>query len=157
MIEENEDLEYNENEENFEFTHIINPSDISDNTLTFTINSYVNIQNDNNLSELIHNIDNDEKYILFDKDSFFNMNNRIRNNSYEIVFNDLEISKSIFNNDEKIKQKTNKNQIKHNERISETIINYKNISNKAKLPKKGKILEIKKLDLRNINNLDINK
>ena len=155
IIEENEDLEYNENEENFEFTHIINPNDISDNTLTFTINSYVNIQNDNNLSELIHNIDNDEKYILFDKDSFFNMNNRIRNNSYEIVFNDLEISKSIFNNDEKIKQKTNKNQIKHNERISETIINYKNISNKAKLPKKGKILEIKKLDLRNINNLDI--
>ena len=162
MIEENEDLEYNENEENFEFTHIINPSDISDNTLTFTINSYVNIQNDNNLnnlSELIHNIDNDEKYILFEKDSFFNVNNRIRNNSYEIVFNDLEISKSIFNSDEKIKKKSNKkNEIKHNERISETIINYKNISNKAKLPKKGKILEIKKLDLRNINNLDtINK
>ena len=52
MIEENEDLEYNENEENFEFTHIINPSDISDNTLTFTINSYVNIQNDNNLNNL---------------------------------------------------------------------------------------------------------
>ena len=161
ILEENEDLEYNENEENFEFTHIINPSDISDNTLTFTINSYVNIQNDNNLnnlSELIHNIDNDEKYILFDKDSFFNVNNRIRNNSYEIVFNDLEISKSIFNSDEKKKKYSNKNEIKHNERVSETIINYKNISNKAKLPKKGKILEIKKLDLRNINNLDtINK
>ena len=162
MIEENEDLELNENNENLEFTHLINPSDISDNTLTFTINSFLNPQNDNNsnnLSYLVHNFVNDEKLILFEKDNIFNIDNRIRNNSYEIVLNDLEISKSIFNTniEEKIQKISSKN-VKDNEIITQKIINYKNISNKAKIPKKGKILEIKKLDLRNINNLEsINK
>ena len=162
MIEENEDLELNENNENLEFTHLINPSDISDNTLTFTINSFLNPQNDNNsnnLSYLVHNFVNDEKLILFEKDNIFNIDNRIRNNSYEIVLNDLEISKSIFNIniEEKIQKISSKN-VKDNEIITQKIINYKNISNKAKIPKKGKILEIKKLDLRNINNLEsINK
>ena len=162
MIEENEDLELNENNENLEFTHLINPSDISDNTLTFTINSFLNPQNDNNsnnLNYLVHNFVNDEKLILFEKDNIFNIDNRIRNNSYEIVLNDLEISKSIFNTniEEKIQKISSKN-VKDNEKIIQKIINYKNISNKAKIPKKGKILEIKKLDLRNINNLEsINK
>ena len=152
----------NENNENLEFTHLINPSDISDNTLTFTINSFLNPQNDNNsnnLSYLVHNFVNDEKLILFEKDNIFNIDNRIRNNSYEIVLNDLEISKSIFNIniEEKIQKISSKN-VKDNEIITQKIINYKNISNKAKIPKKGKILEIKKLDLRNINNLEsINK
>ncbi len=162
MIEENEDLELNENNENLEFTHLINPSDISDNTLTFTINSFLNPQNDNNsnnLSYLVHNFVNDEKLILFEKDNIFNIDNRIRNNSYEIVLNDLEISKSIFNiNIEEKMQKISSKNVKDNEIITQKIINYKNISNKAKIPKKGKILEIKKLDLRNINNLEsINK
>ena len=161
IIEENEDnLNNNKNEdsEKKEFNRIINPSDISQ---SVSLNNYVNPNNITNtfssfhlengnsskdLGQLMNKIMNE--HIISFYDDFEDLKNK--NKSHEIIINDLEISKSLFNlKDHEIKKTENK---KLKDESFENIIVEKN---KTKLPKIGKILEVKKLDLHNINKLNI--
>ena len=158
MIEENEDniIDNKKENENKEFKRIINPSDI---TQTMTLNTYQsnltntfssfhleNENSSNDLGILINKINND--CISFFEDNEI-ISTKNKNNSHEIFIDNLEISKSLFNlNDYEI-EKDNNNIIKN------SFENNLNDNNKTKLPKIGKILEVKKLNLQNINNISI--
>ena len=154
MIEENEDNMYNNNnkkKENKEFKRIINPSDISqtmslktykNNTLTNTISS-LNYENENNskdLGQLINKFINDCDVSYFN-DTFL----KNKNNSHEIIKNNLDIQSSIFKLDDSEIEK--KNYKIDNENLEQKI----DKNNKTKLPMTGKVLEIKKLNFENIN------
>ena len=157
MIEENEDNAINNKKENDnkEFKRIINPNDI---TQTMSLNTYINQSNLTNTFSSFH-LENENSSkdlgvlinkIINDGISFFDDNESItqknKNNSHEIFINNLEISKSLFNlNDYEIEKDNNKI-------TKDSFENNLNDNNKTKLPKTGKILEIKKLNLQNINN-----
>ena len=160
MIEENEDNAINNKKENDnkEFKRIINPNDI---TQTMSLNTYINQSNLTNTFSSFH-LENENSSkdlgvlinkIINDGISFFDDNESItqknKNNSHEIFINNLEISKSLFNlNDYEIEKDNNKI-------TKDSFENNLNDNNKTKLPKTGKILEIKKLNLQNINNISI--
>ena len=154
MIEENEDNmcgNNNKKKENKEFNRIINPSDISqtmslktykNNDLTNTISS-LNYENENNskdLGQLINKFINDCDVSYFN-DTFL----KNKNNSHEIIKNNLDIQSSIFKlDDSEIEKKDYK---VDNENLEQKI----DKNNKTKLPMTGKVLEIKKLNFENIN------
>ena len=155
IIEENEDNMCNNNnnkkKENKEFNRIINPSDISqtvslktykNNTLTNTLSSlnYENESNSKDLGQLINKFINDGDVSYFN-DTFI----KNKNNSHEIIKNNLDIHTSIFKlDDSEIEKKDYKVE---NENLEQKI----DKNNKTKLPMTGKILEIKKLNFENIN------
>ncbi len=161
MVEENEDNLNNKKDiKKKEFIRIINPNDLSE---TMSLNTYINpsnftntfssfhLEKDNSskdLGQLINNVMNDGDLSFYDND--IDINKRNKNNSHEIFISNLEISKSLFNlNDCEIQKEENKI-LKID--LFENQINEKN---KTKLPNTGKILEIKSLNLQNINNFNI--
>ncbi len=161
MIEEKEDNLNNKKDiKKNEFMRIINPNDISE---TMSLNTYFNPTNITNtfssfhlekdssskdLGQLINNIMNDGDLSFYDND--YNIIKKNKNNSHEIFINNLEISKSLFNLNECEIQKEENKILKID--LFENQINEKK---KTKLPNTGKILEIKSLNLQNINNFNI--
>ena len=162
MIEEMEDNNNSfKKEEKKEFKQIINPKDIS-NTITFDPSSLNNIetnsflnQNENcgnnyNLKEFDQIVnfilnDNENESIIDNKK---NKKNNSQENKNSFINNNDD---SLFNLNLDLENKKNKE-----EDIRENITKKIEHSQKTIIPKKGKILEVKKLNFQNLNK-EINK
>ena len=166
MIEENEDNIYNnincKKKENKDFNQIINPSDITqtfslktfkNNTLTNSLNSF-NFENEissKDLGQVINKFINENDDFSYSEDDILS---KMKNNSHEIIINNnyLNFSKSFFNlNNSEIEKKNYKITNENNENLEKKI----DKNNKTKIPMKGKILEIKKLNFQNLINIDL--
>ena len=158
IIEENEDINFNNNNDNKDFIRIINKSEISE---TLSLNTYVNknsltntfstfhLENKNtskDLGQILNKFMNDSSLSFYDEHI---ISKDLKNNSYDKFINNFQSSKSLF--------KLNNYEIeKNNKKRKEDYFEKKtNEINKTKLPKTGKILEIKKLNLQNINNISL--
>ena len=165
MIEENEDNIYNnincKKKENKDFNQIINPNDITQtfslktfkNTLTNSLNSF-NFENEissKDLGQVINKFINENDDFSYSEDDILS---KMKNNSHEIIINNnyLNFSKSFFNlNNSEIEKKNYKITNENNENLEKKI----DKNNKTKIPMKGKILEIKKLNFQNLINIDL--
>ena len=166
MIEENEDNIYNnincKKKENKDFNQIINPSDITQTfslktfkniTLTNSLNSF-NFENEissKDLGQVINKFINENDDFSYSEDDILS---KMKNNSHEIIINNnyLNFSKSFFNlNNSEIEKKNYKITNENNENLEKKI----DKNNKTKIPMKGKILEIKKLNFQNLINIDL--
>ena len=158
ILEENEDINFNNNNDNKDFIRIINKSEISQ---TLSLNTYVNkasltntfstfhLENKNtskDLGQILNKFMNDSSLSIYDEHI---ISKDIKNNSYEKFINNFQSSKSLFKlNNYEIEKNNKKRKEDYFEKKTKAI-------NKAKLPKIGKILEIKKLNLQNINNISL--
>ena len=166
IIEENEDNIYDnincKKKENKDFNQIINPSDITqtfslktfkNNTLTNSLNSF-NFENEissKDLGQVINKFINENDDFSYSDDDILS---KMKNNSHEIIINNnyLNFSKSFFNlNNSEIEKKNYKITNENNENLEKKI----DKNNKTKIPMKGKILEIKKLNFQNLINIDL--
>ncbi len=166
IIEENEDNIYDnincKKKENKDFNQIINPSDITqtfslktfkNNTLTNSLNSF-NFENEissKDLGQVINKFINENDDFSYSDDDILS---KMKNNSHEIIINNnyLNFSKSFFNlNNSEIEKKNYKITNENNENLEKKI----DKNNKTKIPLKGKILEIKKLNFQNLINIDL--
>ena len=151
MIEEMED-NVNEKKEikKLDFNNIINPKDVTNseysNYKNFEYNSFSfskfddNNLNNKDFSQIINFIVNDNESLL---DNLKNKNN----DSKGIKNSILDLENSLFSDIINLEKKNF---------VNENFIKIIEDSNKTKIPKIGKILEVKKLNFQNLNNNENN-
>ena len=121
--------------------------------LTNSLNSF-NFENEissKDLGQVINKFINENDDFSYSEDDILS---KMKNNSHEIIINNnyLNFSKSFFNlNNSEIEKKNYKITNENNENLEKKI----DKNNKTKIPMKGKILEIKKLNFQNLINIDL--